>query len=138
VRADRRQRGGLEHRGASGDEGRRGLPDWNGEGEVPGGDQRHGTDGLAQGETERAPHLRGQRLAVLTETFARIELEDVQAAQHLAPRLAEDLALLAAERLGDEVDLVLEDGAGTAEDPPALGARRRGPTRKRLGGGVYC
>ena len=101
VRADRGQRRRLEDRGAACDQRRRRLPDGNGEGEVPRRDQRHGSDGLAQREAERAAHLRGQGLAVLAETFARVELEDVQASQHLAPRLVEDLAFLAAERFGD-------------------------------------
>src|SRR5439155_18716023 len=125
-----------EHRGATCDQGGCRLPDGDGEREVPGRDQRHGADGLAQREAEGAAHLRRQRLAMLAETLARIELEDVQASQHLAPRLVEDLSLLAAERLGDEVHLLLQDRVGACEDPPALRPGRRGPAGERLGGSV--
>ena len=136
VRADRRQRGRLENDGASGDQRRRRLPHRDGEGEVPRRDQRDRSDRLAQGEAESAPHLGGQRLAVLPETLSGIELEDVEPAQDLAPRLRQDLALFPAERLGDEIHLLLEDGIRPREDPAPLGSRRRRPPRERLRRGV--
>src|SRR5207237_2957982 len=94
------------------------------------------SDRLAQRKAESAAHLGGHRLAVLAETFTRIELEDAERPQDLPPRLGEDLALLPAKRLGDEIHLLLENGMGPGEDPAPLGSRRRRPPRKRLCGSI--
>src|SRR5438270_920527 len=113
------------------------LPDGDREGEVPRCDERHRTYRLPEREHERLPRLARERLAVGAEALARVELEQVEALHHLAPRLRQRLAFLPAQRLGEQIDLRLEDLVRASEDAPALRPRRAGPVGERLRRGVH-
>ena len=131
-----RQRSRLQHHRAAGDERRRCLPHWNREREVPGSNQRDGPDGLPQRHGERLRGLARQRLSMRAETFARVELEQVEPLHHFAARLGHRLALFTAEGLRDEVDLRFQDGVRAREDAPAFRAGRARPSRERLRRGI--
>ena len=126
---ERRLRRRLDHHGVAGDQRGRELPRRDGDGEVPGRDQRDHAERLADGVHEHARPLGRNRVAREARAFAAEIFEDADGARHLALRLGDRLAFLAAEQIGHVVEPRFEQLRGLQQDLAAHGRRRRRPRR---------
>src|SRR5690348_14564718 len=125
--AERRDFGGLEHAGVSGDERRRDFPDRNGDGKIPGGYGANYAERRADCVGKILEQFAGKTLAGEAPSFAGHEFEDVDAALDFAERVLERFAFLAREHARQFFLLLLHDADGFEEDFAAIGSRSVAP-----------
>ena len=140
----RRVLGGLEHRGAPADEGRGDLPQRDGDGEVPRGDERRHTRRVANGHRELARQLGGHRQAEEPAALPRQVVAEVDALLDVGPGLAERLAHLPGHQPGQLLLALLEDQTdpehvvGPLRDGGAAPAGKGAPGGLDRAGHVLC
>ncbi len=136
-RRERRQRGGLQHRGVAAHERGNHLPRRDGHREVPGRDHRADAERLAHRHGELVAQLGRDRLAVLPPAFARHEVRHVDRFLDVAARLLQHLAHLARHVARERLPCDRQRSAPReTESPPgaerAPGATTRRPPPRRL------
>ena len=124
--------GGLEDEGVSGGDGRAELPHRDHGGEVERRDAGGHAERLAQGIHVDAGAGAVGELAFQQVRRADAELGDLEPADHVARRVGQRLAVLAAERLGEFVHVAVEEGNELHQDAGAALGVGRAP--HRLGG----
>jgi hypothetical protein len=126
----------LEDDRVAGDERGRELPDGDGDGEVPGGDDGDDAVRLPDGVGEVAREFGGDGLAVHAARLAGAELGDVDGALQLAARLRERLALLAREQRGQLLFALLHEPRGARHDAAARRGGRGSPAAEGFRSGL--
>ena len=128
-RAQRRQRGRLDGQAVSGNQRRGHLPDRNGNRKIPGRQQGHHAQRLAEGIAEHALPFRGDRLAAQPGAFGPEIAQDVDGAAHFPAGFRQRLPLFPGHLGGHLPGPLFQQLGGPHEDGAAQGSRHLGPGR---------
>ena len=138
-RAERRRRGRLEHHRVAANQRRRQLPGGNRGRKIPGRNQTHHAERLADGEHMDAIALGGNQHAGHARAFAAEVAQDVDGAPHFALGFGQRLAFLARHVGAELIELAIHDVGGLVQQIAASRRRHRRPGwegRGSRGGGI--
>ncbi len=137
LRAQRRALRGLQHHRVPGRDRQRQEPERDHRREVEGRDRGHHPERVAVHRHVDAVGDLLQRLALHQRRHRGGELDHLDPAPDLAPRLVDVLAVLAHDDPRQVVELALEDLLQLEHPPRPLRQRLLGPGGERLGGGTH-
>ena len=129
IRARAGHLAGLEHHRVA--EGQRwgGLPERNGQGEVPGRHQPSHSQGLPERELQSVRKLAGHHLARFPHGFPGVVAQDGHAPRRFPAGLGDGFAHLARHELGQFLQASLQHRSPAVQDIRFAGPRHFGPTR---------
>ena len=133
-RGEGRSLGGLPDHGVAADEGERGVPAPDGDGEVEGADHRDGPERMPRLGEAVAGTLRRDRAAVELAREADREVADVDHLLHLAEPLLGDLPDLERDERAERLLLAAQLLAEQPHELAAMRPREVAPRDERLGG----